>query len=164
MNPRRSRLVEVDEDGAALAMPEIRRWQSSDFDDWLLTRLNHRWAASEVTWRGKMASFAAGNDFLFITNEAACLLAMRQPHVMTGKPIVHEIFAWARDADIRDNVYETEVKRDGFVALRLLYRYMAAWAKGMGSPYGYIGVSSDIPPSKLQDMFARAHYLVRIRI
>lgn len=130
--PRRSRLQERAElveqqcevaAEATMALLEIsppRRWSQSisePLDPWFLEKLNERWPGfSEQTWRGKLASFAGSNEFLFVTNDEAVLLMVVIRHPMDGKPVVLEVFGWA--------------KRDER-ALAALRRYGSDWAKDM---------------------------------
>ncbi len=162
--PRRKqgRLTEAEREARLerLQITQPRRWQLSDLDEWLLKRLNYRWEAAEATWRGKLAGFSAGNEFLFITNGQAVLLAMSQRHVMSGKPIVMEVFAYARSADFRNGVWGLEQGAElGETALRQLYRQMREWAKSMDAVRAYVGISSDMVPSSLKDMLG-GYYVV----
>lgn len=146
---------------AAKEMPAVRRWLLSDLDPWLLGRLNFRWNRSEAMWRGLLAGFVASSDFLFITNEHAVLLAVRMRHEISGDQIIKEIIAFARDADEKDGVYEVHLGTIGDAALRLLYRSMRDWGKSMNAARAYVGVCSDILPSKLKEtMGDAAYYLV----
>ncbi len=139
----------------------IRRWSIDDFDDWLATRLKHRWEGTDWFWRNKLQGMVQGNDYLFITNGGAVMLAMQQRHVMLGKPIVAEVFAWARAAPIRDGVYGATQNTTEGDALKPLYRRLRAWGKGMDATRVYVGVCSDIVPSTLREwMGDRSYYLV----
>ena len=139
----------------------IRRWSPDDFDEWLLTRLLHRWQGTEWFWKNKFTGFTQGNDYLFITNGGATLLAMQQRHLMIGKPIVSEVFAWARAAPIRDGVYGATQKTDEGDALKPLYRRLRQWGKAMDATRVYVGVCSDIVPSTLREWIGdRSYYLV----
>lgn len=154
-------VAEVTDDTPAPAVGPVRRWQLADLDAWFLARLNFRWAATEQAWRGKLSGFSASNEYLFVTNGEAVLLALLMRHPMTGKPIVMEICAFARDADERDGVYNVIPKSLGDAAIRALYRHLREWGKSMGAARLYIGVCSDILPSILRDMMgADAYYLV----
>ena len=159
---RATRLAVVEEETELtpiLAQP--RRWQLSDLDPWLLERLNFRWLAMEATWRGKLAGYAAGNEYLFITNGEAVLLAMNMRHAMSGKPVIMEVFAFCREANFKHDVYGLEDPQGaGAAALRALYRHLREWAKSMDATRVYVGICSDAVPSKLREMFADSYYVV----
>ncbi len=160
---RRSRLLVAAEDGdvATLEHPTqseapIRRWAIADFDDWLLERLVHRWGGVSLAWQRKFLGFQS-NDYLLITNEDAVLLAMQQRHVMIAQPICMEVFAWSRDATLKNGIYDSAGN-----ALRPLYRQMKEWARGMNATRIYTGVCSDYPHSTVQEIMGRnsAYYIV----
>ncbi len=161
-NAERARRLAVVEEGEALPdLPQPRRWQIADLDPWLLERLNNRWLATEQTWRGKLAGYAASNEFLFITNGAAVLLAETKRHAMTGKPVVMEVFAFARESNFKHDVWGLEdVSGFGAMALRALYRQMREWAKDMDATRVYSGICADLPPSVLRQLFADAYHVV----
>ncbi len=158
---RVGRLTEAERIERESAEPPIRRWALSDFDEWLGVRLRHQWGGADLTWRNKLLGFTLGNDYLFITNGEAVMLAMHQRHVMLGVPIVAEVFAWSRAAPIRDGVYGATQGTDEGAALKPLYRRLRGWGKEMGATRLYVGVCSDILPSDLKEMFGKgAYYLV----
>lgn len=139
----------------------IRRWTRDDFDEWIAGRLKFQWGADDIAWRNRLLGFLQGNDYLFITNGEAVLLAMQQRHAMLGKPIVSEVFAWARAAPLRDGVYGATQKTKEGDALKPLYRRLRAWGRGMGATRVYVGVCSDILPSELRYwMGDHSYYLV----
>jgi hypothetical protein len=149
----RSRLAVVEED---LSQP--RRWELADLDDWLLGRLNHRWG--DLSWRGKLAGFSANNDFLFITNEDAVLLATAWRDPLTNKQFVMERFAFAREADVKNDVYNVAVGSHGEAAIHALHLHMAGWGKAMGANRVYMGICCDILPSTLRQMTPDSYYVV----
>ncbi len=160
-NRRRSNLAVVEEGEPLPDLPQPRRWQLDDLDPWLLERINFRWLATETTWRGKLSGYAAGNEYLFITNGEAVLLAMNLRHAMSGKPVIMEVFAFCREADLKDGVYG--LGKDvalGDAALRGLYRQLKDWAKSMDAARVYVGVCSDMVPSKLKESFVDSYYVV----
>jgi len=138
----------------------IRRWSVDDFDDWLATRLKKRWEGTDWFWRNKLLGFTQGNDYLFITNGDAVLLAMQQRHAMIGKPVVAEIFAWARDVSIKDGVYGASRRTEEGLALKPLYRRLRAWGKAMDATRVYVGVCSDILPRDLLESMGDHFYYV----
>jgi len=155
------RLTVIEEGETIPDLPQPRRWQLDDLDPWLLSRINDRWAGTQAMWRGKLAGYSAGNEYLFITNGEAVLLAMVTRHAMSGKPVVMEVFAFCREANLKHEVWGLEDTQGyGATALRALYRQMRDWAKSMSATRVYVGVCSDLVPSKLRDMFADAYYVV----
>lgn len=100
-------------------LPEVRRWRQSDFDEWLSAELMSRWGGNPIMWRNKLVNMAASNDYLLITNEAAVLLAMQQPHPLSGKPVVMEVFAFGRDGDE--------------AAIAFLCERMRGWARALNT-------------------------------
>lgn len=159
---RRPRLATADEgDVATLERPAerdapIRRWTIDDFDDWLLERLTHRWGGASIAWQRKFLGLQ-GNDYLLITNGDAVLLAMQQRHVMIAQPICMEVLAWARDATLKNGIYDSAGN-----SLRPLYHRMKEWARGMNATRIYAGVCSDYPYSSVQEIMGRksAYYIV----
>lgn len=133
---------------AAIVSPS-HRWQLADLDAWLLGRLQDRWGGDERYWRGKLAGYAAANEFLFITNDDGVVLAEQRRHPMSGVPVVYEIFAFARGDEA-----------SALRLLRPLYRQMQEWAKAMSATRWYVGICSDVLPSTLKDMLGKdAYYL-----
>ena len=147
----------IPDDAAEFAA--IRRWDLSDFDDWFAHRLCHRWGGEPRVWRHKMMGFQS-NDYLFITNGGAVMLAMVLRHVMTGRPVVMEIFAFARAAPEKDGVYGATQRTNEGDALKPLYQRLREWAKSMDATRIYVGVSSDILPSELRMMMGSESYYV----
>lgn len=142
-------------------MPTTRRWQPADFDGWIMERLVHRWSITdEKHWRAKLTGMASSNTHWFVTNEFAVILAVVERHPMTAAPVTREIFAWARAADCKDDVYNIALKSHGDLALRALYKQMREWSHDMGATRFFPGVCSDILPSDLRTMFSGAYYLV----
>lgn len=113
----------------AVSLITPRRWGLADWDGWLWGRLNALSLASEQTWRGKLAGLASHNDFYFVTNDAAVLLAyfMRDP--VSNDVFVMERFAFARGANN---------------ALVPLYLHLRQWAKDKGASRIYVGICSDM--------------------
>lgn len=135
----------------------IRRWEASDFDEWLASRLQFRWGGEARIWQHRLMGFQS-NDYLFITNGSAVLLAMQMRDIMTGKPFVMERFAWTRDADEKDGVYGLKQHED--TTLRPLYRRLREWASGMSATRLYVGVCSDLLPSELREMMGKDSYYI----
>ncbi len=156
---RRSNLA-VSEPETVETTAEIRRWTLDDFDEWLGVRLRHRWGGVDLVWRNKLLGFTLGNDYLFITNGEAVLLAMQQRHLMIGKPVVQEVFAWARAVPVRDGVYGATQGTDEGAALKPLYRRLREWGKAMDATRLYVGVCSDILPSDLKEMLGKGAYYI----
>ena len=141
------------------SVPTPRRFVMADLDAWMLERLIHRRGGTEAYWRGYLPSVIASNDSLFITNGEAVLLAtvLRLPTVM--KPIAFEVFAFARAADCRDDVYNVDTLYERH--LRRLYQQMLEWAKGLGAVARIGGLGSDILPHRLKELMGSdAYYLV----
>ncbi len=157
-----TRRLAVVEEGVALPdLVQPRRWQLSDLDPWLLERVNNRWLATEATWRGKLAGYAASNEFLFITNGEAVLLAETKRHAMTGKLIVMEVFAFCREANFKHDVWGLEdMQGFGAMALRALYRHMRDWAKSMDATRVYTCICADMVPSTGRQVFPESYYVV----
>lgn len=79
-----------------------RRWTAADIEEWFAARLMQRWGGNPVMWANKLANLSSSNDYLFITNEDAVLLAARFSHPMSGRALIAELFAFAReDGDAR---------------------------------------------------------------
>lgn len=163
-HPAYPRRVRTEDDLPTIPLPDLpspRRWAIEDYDLWLQARLEKRYG-SAMPWRQKLVGFAASNDFLFVTNQHATILALVQRHVMTGQPWVQEVFAWARDADLKDDVYETLPKTLPDAALKALYRHVIRWTRDAGGNQLIVGMCSDMTPSRMLEAFG-AHYLVRVR-
>ena len=139
---------------------QIRRWCVNDFDEWLAGRLKHRWGGVDLVWRNRLMGFLSANDYLFVTNGDAVLLAMHQRHVMLGKPIVMEVLAWARTAPVKDGVYGATQGTSEGDSLKPLYRRLREWAKSMDATRLYVGVCSDILPSTLREWMPDNSYYV----
>ena len=124
----------------------IRRWGSVDLDEWLLTRLKDRWGNTDQYWHRHLLNFQSSNDYLFITNGEAVLLAMQQRNVLAGATMVIELLAWSRD--------------DG-KALRPLYRALREWAGSLKARL-YAGFCSDLDPRDILELLSRerAYYVV----
>lgn len=157
----RTRLVAEDEEGEPL---KIERFTQDMVDEWLLMRLNDMWPnRSESYWRGKIAGIAASNDFLFITNGPAVLCMMQFAHAMTARPLVVEVFGWARAARVStdgtgDWIVPGQVDRP----LGELYRHAREWMRSMKGFRMIAGTCSDLAPACLKDEL-RGHYMVDAR-
>lgn len=133
----------------------VRRWKASLFDEWLLYRLQDRWAGiSEAMWRSKLASFTGGNDFYFVTNDLAILLvSVACRHAITQRAVILEVFGWARDARKAEDKYENwwlESDSEGRKALIVLYRSAKLWAESMNAVRMILGTCCDIMPAELK--------------
>ncbi len=140
----------------------IRRW--SKLDDWLLGRLNDRWNFPEATWRGKLAGFAASNDYLFVENDNGVLLLEMKRHAMTGRPEVLEVFAWSRGSHIdkvRGSNWTIPQRSEHETELLRLYRHGREWARSMKAVRVEMGRCSDFAPSLLKHEFD-GDYLVDV--
>lgn len=140
-------------------MQSSRRWADSDFDPWLATRLIHRWGGEAQAWAHKLRGFQS-NDYLFITNGEAVLLAMQLRDIMTGAPIIMERFAWSRLADEKDGCYGITARSDGVYAMRDLYRQLREWGKSLKATRQYIGICSDMTTGMLRSMLGDDSYYV----
>ena len=146
--------------------PPIRRWLMSDLDDWLLRRLAYNYMLGHEVrwWENKIASFASHNDFLFITNEQAVLLARREPHLITGTLAVREVFAWARSSEFVQGIaYRAHENTPAEAALLPLYRHLMIWATEAGARNITVGEASDLQPKRLERLYRSngSYYLVR---
>lgn len=144
-------------------MPEIRRYRLDDFDDWMLGRLLHQWEGHEQQWRYRITSFQ-GNEYMFVTNEDAVLLAVQQRHEMTGKPVVREILAWSRAADLRNGQYGIDQHSPHEIPMRALYQHLNEWGVQLGATRLYVGVCSDLTPGLIRALFSKqdAYYVVGV--
>lgn len=146
----------------AIFTDTIRRFDVSDMDDWFLARLEDRWPLVPVpVWRAKFASYAKVNEFLCVTNDMAVGLFYHDRDIVTGEIVVHERFAWSRDAYQVANGDWTMGEKD-FHALRAIYRRAFAWRDGMRASRTVVGQCSDLTPSMLKREFD-GHYLVVVQ-
>jgi hypothetical protein len=142
-------------------LSQPRRWNLNDLDPWLTERLNFRWPNGDRVLRGLLANYSAGNEFLLITNGEAVLLAETKLHAISRKLVVMEVFAFCREANVKDGVYGLDDARGiGGAALRALYRQMREWAKSMSATRVYVGVCSDLTPSILREIAGATSYYV----
>jgi hypothetical protein len=155
------RLAVVEESAPIPDLSQPRRWQIDDLDPWLLERINFRWPEHERVMRGLLTNYAASNEFLLITNGEAVLLAETKLHAMSRKIVVMEVFAFCREANVKDGVYGLDDARGiGGAALRALYRQLREWAKSMSATRVYVGVCSDLTPSILREIAGATSYYV----
>src|ERR1700756_3635108 len=79
----------------------IRRCTLVDMPEWrpwLLGRLREKWPMiSDGSFLGKIHAWSASNEFLFIRNDLAVLLAVVMRDNVDGRPYVRSMFAFARD-------------------------------------------------------------------
>lgn len=142
----------------AEALAATRRWQTADLDEWLLTRLKHRWQGQDLVWRNKLANIAASNEFLFIMNNEAVLVAMTMRDVLSGGLFVMERFAFSRKATYAHDVYSIGFGDPAEAAMRALYRFMYDWAKSQKATRIYVGTCSDMLTAQLAKMLGDSAY------
>jgi hypothetical protein len=134
-------------------------------DDWLRERIKDMWPTlPEAQWMSRLASFAASNEFLFVTNGRGVLCAEQKPHAMTMRPLVIEVFAWSRGARLaNDGTGDWTVpERSDQVALAQLYRYARDWMRSMKGFRFIAGTCSDLSPGVLLNL-TDGRYMVDIR-
>ena len=108
-----------------------------DWTVWLIGRLREEWPAiAEGSLLGKVRVWSGSNDFLFIRNDLAALLAVVIQDNVDGRPYVRAIFAFARDGAPQSSAGEH--------AIVALYRYMRVWATQMRATRVYFSGRSDI--------------------
>jgi len=108
-----------------------------DWTVWLIGRLREEWPAiAEGSLLGKVRVWSGSNDFLFIRNDLAALLAVVIQDNVDGRPYVRAIFAFARDGAPQSS--------PGEHAIVALYRYMRVWATQMRATRVYFSGRSDI--------------------
>jgi hypothetical protein len=84
--------------------------------------LREKWPTiSDRSFRGKLNGWSACNEFLFIRNDLAVLLAVTLHNNVDGRPYMRAIFAFARDGAPQSS--------SGEKASIALYRHMREWAK-----------------------------------
>jgi hypothetical protein len=83
------------------SLGEIRRCTVVDMPEWgpwLLGCLREKWPTiGDGSLLGKIGAWSASNEFLFIRNDLAVLLAIVMHDNVDGRPYVRAMFAFARD-------------------------------------------------------------------
>jgi hypothetical protein len=94
----------------------------------------------------KIRAWSASNEFLFIRNDLAVLLAIVMHDNVDGRPYVRAMFAFARDGAPQSSAGEH--------AIVALYRRMREWAKSMRATRVYFSGRSDIGLSRRQTLLS----------
>jgi uncharacterized protein YjiS (DUF1127 family) len=132
------------------SLGEIRRCTVVDMPEWgpwLLGRLREKWPTiGNGSLLGKIGAWSASNEFLFIRNDLAVLLAIVMHDNVDGRPYVRAMFAFARDGAPQSSASEH--------AIVALYRRMREWAKSMRATRVYFSGRSDIGLSRRQTLLS----------
>lgn len=118
----------------------IRRFTAAMIDPWLIDRIEKVWPSrTEQYWRNLLAGFMASNDYLFICNDRAVLLAERKPQPMAARPMVWVIFCWSRDTKpgewLSDKLCQPVIE---------LYNYTRRWMTEMDGERMLCALCDDI--------------------
>jgi hypothetical protein len=129
---------------------EIRRCTVVDMPEWgpwLLGRLREKWPTiGDGSLLGKIGAWSASNEFLFIRNDFAVLLAIVMHDNVDGRPYVRAMFAFARDSAPQSSAGEH--------AIVALHRHIREWAKSMRAMRVYFSGRSDIGLSRRQTLLS----------
>ena len=118
-----------------------------EWGPWLLGRLREKWpTVSDASFLGKIRAWSASNEFLFIRNDFAVLLAIVMRDNVDARPYVRAMFAFAHDG--------AEQSSPGEHAIVALYRRMREWAKSMRATRVYYSGRSDIGLSRRQTLLS----------
>ena len=134
---------------------EISRMTLQDWNEWggwLLNRCNFYWPGlyTAPTMKGQISTWSSSNDFLFIKNVDAVLLAMTQIDPVSRRSIVIERFGWSRHAKpIGERRMGVEIRGEGQQNLMDLYRFCRDWARTKKVAFILSGWSCDIALSQL---------------
>lgn len=146
-------------DTAATAAPPapIVRFAASDLPEWgpwLIARLTERCPGfSEAAWLSKIRGLMGSNDFLFIRNDRAVLLASAEPRILDGSTMVTEVFAFSRDAQKEgDHPIRVPPNSDAEETLAILYRHTRAWAISKKASRMFVGQCTDIWQARFKEV------------
>jgi uncharacterized protein YjiS (DUF1127 family) len=132
------------------SLGEIRRCtvvDMSEWGPWLLGCLVEKWPTiGDGSLFSKIRAWSASNEFLFIRNDLAVLLAIVMHDNVDGRPYVRAMFAFARDGAPQSSAGEH--------AIVALYRRMREWAKSMRATRVYFSGRSDIGLSRRQTLLS----------
>lgn len=122
----------------------VSRFTLPDFSSrgpWLLEKLKPLWPQMNANnYTNHLAFYMNSNEFIFIKNDDAVALGMRQQKPFETAPYVEAIFGFVDD-----------YKRNG-PKLMQLYREMIRWGKTLGATEFRPGHISDIPHGRLKEM------------